>query len=103
MKIGTANHEEELRGCDSRIETKKVNLKSYGPPLHLAAVSGHLEKFQIEIKNPANNLGEPPPHSTAINGHLGKSQVEKKMIIIVNLHFTWLLIVVNIQYPNIPP
>ena len=52
-------------------------MNSFGSPLHLAAVSGHLEKFQIEVINPANNLGEPPPHSTAISGHLGKSQVEK--------------------------
>ena len=52
-------------------------MNSFGSPLHLAAVGGHLEKFQIEIINPANNLGEPPPHSTAISGHLGKSQVEK--------------------------
>ena len=51
---GSTNYEEELRGCASRVEKKQVNLNlnddltssnsnSILPPLHLAAVSGHLE------------------------------------------------------------
>ena len=47
------------------------------PPLHLVAISGHLEKCHMEnINNPENNHGQSPLHSAAISGHLEKCQME---------------------------
>ena len=82
-KHGSATREEDLRDyhCVSRAEKKHVNdeLTSsnlFHSTLHLAAVSGHLEKSQMENINPVNNYGEPPLHSAAVNGHLEKFQME---------------------------
>ena len=44
---------------------------NYGvPPLHFAAVSGHLKKPQMENITPENNFGEPQLHSAAISGQI---------------------------------
>ena len=43
-------------------------------PIHLAVVSGHLEKYQMENMNSENSYGEPPLHSAVISGHLKNSK-----------------------------
>ena len=37
-------------------------------PLHSAAISGHLEKSQMENMKPENNHGQTPLHSAATSG-----------------------------------
>ena len=51
-------------------------------PLHLAAVSGHLENSKCLKKNinPGNDYGETPLHSAAANGHLVNSKAQKENI-----------------------
>ena len=46
-------------------------------PLHLAAVSCHMEKSQMESINPEIIMVETPIHLAAVSGHLENSQCLK--------------------------
>ena len=58
------------------------NSNSILPPLHLAAVCGHLvnSKYPKKNINTGNDFGETPLHLAAANGHLVNSKAQKKNI-----------------------
>ena len=53
----------------SQMENVSPENNHVEPPLHFAAISGHLKMENI---NPENDYGDPPLHLAAVNGHFEK-------------------------------